>query len=215
MEILTSSNVKVIEESSKAAQPSKKRVIEASEKVQQLQKEVKESMADFRTSSDKNTSDMNKDIVGFWFSLQAGKQALSTLRTDIKLDNTELNTSISEQITNLQNDFVAKNKIMDALVEQTQKMKVLTEKLKNATQNIAKIEEERSIVKRYTSEINQCLLRIVETHDSSFTVSVRQNLSEKLQHVFAMPNQLHGVSGSGASTKQGGDEEKMLKNDID
>lgn len=68
---------------------------------------------------------------------------------------------------------------MDALAEQTQKTKVVNEKMKNATLNIAQLEEEKSLGKGCTSEINQRLLRIVKTRDSLFTVSVRQNLSEK------------------------------------
>lgn len=104
----------------------------------------------------------------------------------------------------------ALNKIMDALAAETQKTKVLIEKLKNASCNIAKLEEERPLVKGCTSEINQCVLRIIESGDSLFIVFVRQNLFEKLQHVFATMNQLQGVSGSEAFTKQGGDEEECL-----
>ncbi|CAI9300385.1 unnamed protein product [Lactuca saligna] len=38
---------------------------------------------------------------------------------------------------------------MDELAEKTQKTKVLTKKLKNATQDIAQLDEERSLVKGY------------------------------------------------------------------
>lgn len=83
------------------------KISEAIEKVQQLQKEVKEFMADFRTSFDKSISDMNKVIEGFRSSLKAEKETLSTLHADIKLDNVDLNTTIMKQLTKLQNLLAA------------------------------------------------------------------------------------------------------------
>lgn len=54
-------------------------------------------------------------------------------------------------------------------------------------------------------------MRIVETRNSSFIVSARQDLSENIQPVFTMLNQIQGVSGSRDSTKQGGDEDEKIK----
>lgn len=88
-------------------------------------------------------------------------------------------------------------------------------KLKNATQHISTLEEERSLVKGCISKINHLLMRIIETCDSSLTVSFRQNLFEKIQHVFAMLNQIQGVSRSRDSAKQGGDEEEKNKKETD
>lgn len=104
-------------------------------------------MADFKTSSDKNTVDMNKVTEGFRSSLNAEKQDFSNLYAYNKLDIIELNLLVSEKLTKLQNDLATKNKIMDALPEQTQKTKVLTKKLKNDSSNIVKLEKERSLVK--------------------------------------------------------------------
>ncbi|CAI9281350.1 unnamed protein product [Lactuca saligna] len=92
---------------------------------------------------------MNKVIEGFNLSLKAEKDALSKIRADIKVDNVELYTTISTKIEKLQDDLVIENKIMDELAEKTQKTKFLTIKLKNATENIAQIEEDRSLVKGY------------------------------------------------------------------
>lgn len=82
-------------------------------------------MNDFHTSSDKNVADMNKVIEGFRISLQTEKETFSSLGSDIQNANVELNSSIFEKITKLQNDLAAENKIMDALAEQNQKTKVL------------------------------------------------------------------------------------------
>lgn len=100
---------------------------------------------------------------------------------------------------------------MDELAKKTQKTKVLNVKLKIATQNIAQLEEERYLVKGCISEINHYLMRIIETNDSSVTTYVRQNLSEKLQPIFSMLNQIQGVLGSGASVDQGGDKEEKIQ----
>lgn len=140
MELLTSSNGKVVEESTKATQALENKISEAKVKVQQLQQEVNEFMADFRNSSEKNIADMNKFIEGFLSSLKSEKQALLVHRADIKLDNIDLNVSITQQVTKLQNDLVAENKIMNVLAEQMQKTKVLDETPKNASTHIAKLE---------------------------------------------------------------------------
>ncbi|CAI9271899.1 unnamed protein product [Lactuca saligna] len=172
-------------------------------------------MNDLRISFDKNTTDMIKMIEGLHSSVKAKKEALSKLCSEIKLDNIDMNSTISTKLEKLQNDLAAENKIMDTFDEQTQKVKVLTKKMKNATLNISNLEEEKSLVNGKISEINQHLLRIVETRDSLFIVSVRQNLFEKLQIVFTMLNRLQSVSGSRASAKQGRDEEAIIKNDTD
>lgn len=54
-------------------------------------------------------------------------------------------------------------------------------------------------------EIYQYLQRLLETRDSMLTTLVCQHLSEKLNPVFPMLNQLEGVSGSEFILKQGGD----------
>ena len=72
--------------------------------------------------------------------MKSEKQALSTLHADITLDNTDLNLPITQQLTKLQNDLAAENKIMNVLAEQTQKTKVLDETPKNASTHIAKLE---------------------------------------------------------------------------
>lgn len=146
---------------------------------------------------------MNKVIERFGSSLKAEKEALSLIRSDIKVENVELTSSIISKIEKLQEDLAVEYKIMDELAKKTQKAKVLSVTLKNATKHNDGLEDERTLVKACVSEINQYLMRLVETHDSLFIVSIRQQLSDKLQLVFAMLNQIQGVPGSGDSLKQG------------
>ena len=48
----------------------------------------------------------------------------------------------------------------------------------------------------------------METRDSLLTVLVRKHLSKKLKRIFAMLNQIEGVSDSDALLKQQGDKEE-------
>ncbi|CAI9276276.1 unnamed protein product [Lactuca saligna] len=98
---------------------------------------------------------------------------------------------------------------MVQLAEKTQKSKVLSIKMKIATKHVDDIDNERNIVKSCLSGINQYPLRLVETPNSLFTVSVRQQLSDKLQLVFVMPNQIECVSGSEDFPKQGGETDQQ------
>ncbi|CAI9302449.1 unnamed protein product [Lactuca saligna] len=92
---------------------------------------------------------MSKILKGFRYSLKAIKDALSSLRANIKLENIDLNLSITPRLTKLQNDLAAENKIMDALAEQRQKTKVLNEKMKNASTTIQNLEEDKLFFKSH------------------------------------------------------------------
>ncbi|CAI9290396.1 unnamed protein product [Lactuca saligna] len=85
----------------KVTQAFENRISEATKKVLHLQTEVKEFKVDFRTSSDKTITDMNKVIEGFRSYLKAEKEDLKTLHADIKRDNVDLNTAITHQLTKL------------------------------------------------------------------------------------------------------------------
>lgn len=65
VEMLTSTNAHVLEQTTKTAQASEKKIIESTEKVNNLIKEFQQFMSAFRTSSDKNTADMNMVIESF------------------------------------------------------------------------------------------------------------------------------------------------------
>lgn len=65
VEMLTLTNAHVLEQTTKTAQASEKKIIESTEKVNNLIKEFQQFMSAFRTSSDKNTADMNMVIESF------------------------------------------------------------------------------------------------------------------------------------------------------
>ena len=73
IEMLTTTNAKVLENATKEIQASENTISETTTKVEKLSHEVTTFMAEFRISSDRNTEPMNKVIVGFHTSLQVEK----------------------------------------------------------------------------------------------------------------------------------------------
>lgn len=68
--------------------------------------------------------------------------------------------------------------------------------MRNTSINIENLEEEKILVQRRNCEINQRLLRIVESRDAPFTDYVSQILNEKLKHVFENLNEIKNVMRS-------------------
>lgn len=168
--MLIKANAKVLEESSKAIKAFEKIITETTAKVEKLQQEVTTFMVEFRTTSESNNEAINKVIEGFHNSLKAERMALSVIRSNIKVKNDELTSSVVSKIEKLQADLAVENKIMDELAEKTQKVTVHSVKMKNATKHIDYLEIEKTIIKSFVSKINQYLLWLVETHDSWFTI---------------------------------------------
>lgn len=68
--------------------------------------------------------------------------SLSILCFGLQRDNADHHTSIPNSTLRMQFDIAHEKKFMDALVESTQKVKVLKEQLKNAMIELAKVNEE-------------------------------------------------------------------------
>lgn len=124
-------------------------------------------------------------------------------------------TSISNSILRLQNALAHENKVIDALVDSTQKVKVLKEKLKNVTIKLGKMNEERILVKGYNFELNQCLFRIAKNKNALYTDYILDLIHAKSNHIFSKFNDILNVMSSMATMQQGGDkevnEEEVLK----
>lgn len=121
MEMLTKANVKFLEESTKAIKAFEQTNSETNAKVEKLSQEVQNYMVGCKTSSNSNTKSLNKVIAWFGNSLQAEKEALSVVRSAMKLDNAEFTTSIVTKIKNFEVDLATENKITDQLDEKTQR----------------------------------------------------------------------------------------------
>lgn len=63
-------------------------------KVEKLLAEVMKFMADFHNSSDQNTEAANKVITSLGTTLETEKEAFSKVRSDLRIENANLNASI-------------------------------------------------------------------------------------------------------------------------
>lgn len=142
IKMLTKDNANTFESQQNLANDSTKKIVECNEKVvskiKEMSFEMKNFMYEFQISSDKNFTKVNKVIEGFCLSLQTKNEALSSLHFGLQHDNADHYTSIANSILRMKTDLAYENKIMDALVESTQKVKVLKEQLKNATIKLGK-----------------------------------------------------------------------------
>lgn len=136
-------------------------------------------------------------------TLQLEKEALSMVCFDLKVNNTEMCASKVSKIKQLQKDLTAENEIMDKLVQKTEKAKVLFVNLNYTTTHLDDLDSDKTIFRSYILDINQYLQRLMETHDSILTISVRQHFSDKLKPVFTLVNQLECVLGCRVIPKTG------------
>lgn len=150
-------------------------------------------MADFRRSSDENTDTINKVIVGLGSTLRTEQEVLSHVRSEIKHDNTKLNTSVVSKIEQLQKDLAVENNLTDKLAQKTENAKILSFKLQYMNKHLDGLESEKTVIKSCVSEINHYIWCLVESRDSLLTVSVRQHLADQLKPVFLMLNRIEGV----------------------
>lgn len=188
-EMLTKENAKALAESTNATEASKKTIRDTTEQVAKINVEVTKFMSGFQSSSYLNTAAANKVITSLITSLQTKREALTRVRGEIKVENSELNSSNVSNIEQLQKDLVVENAIVDKLAENTEKAKVLSVKLHYTNKCLDDLKSDRIMFWSCILEINQYLQRLLETRDSMLTVSVSQHLSEKRKRVFLVLNQ--------------------------
>lgn len=114
-------------------------------------------MAEFRRSSDENTDTINKVIVGLGSTLRTEQEVLSHVRSEIKLDNTKLNTSVVSKIEQLQKDLAVENNLTDKLAQKTENAMILSFKLQYMNKHLDGFESEKTVIKSCVSEINHYL----------------------------------------------------------
>ncbi|CAI9287997.1 unnamed protein product [Lactuca saligna] len=105
----------------------------------------------------------------------------------------ENKTSISYQITKLQEDLVVESKIMDELALKTTRVRVLSTKLTSANNEIVKLKSERAVMKRCMSDVNALLSNLIKAHDPMLPLTTCKDLAKKLCPIVAMLNRLEGV----------------------
>lgn len=93
--------------------------------------------------------------------MQYEKEALSCVRSEIKLDNTELNVFIVSKTEQLQKVLAVENNLMDKLAKKSEKAKLLSVKLHYTNKHLDHLESKNTMIKSCVSEINQYLQRLI------------------------------------------------------
>ncbi|XP_052620855.1 uncharacterized protein LOC128126781 [Lactuca sativa] len=184
---------------------------ETTEKVNKLITNSRSFMSTFQSSFESNTVKATEVISSLRSTLRIEKAKLEEVHIGLQVDTSELNTSISSKIQKLQDDLATEINIMDALVVKTKKVKVFTIKLENVEKQMNELLSKRAVVKSCVADVNTLLSDIIETRDSMITTTVKKHLAKKLRLVFAMLNQLEGVSESSSILKQRGENVKQSK----
>lgn len=162
-------------------------------------------MEKFQSTFEFNTVKANEDISSMGSTLKAEKAKHQKVRTCLKTDHAEINSSISSKISKLQDYLAMERKIKDALAVKTEKVNLWTVEFQNAEKRVNDLLSEKEAMKSCIANVNGLLSDIIKTHDSMITITMKKNLSEKLKPVFAMLHILEGVPESSSILKQGGE----------
>ncbi|KAI3780114.1 hypothetical protein L2E82_10021 [Cichorium intybus] len=180
VETLINENEKVLEDLLKLIEASEKQMTESTETVEKLKAEVFTFVQDFRIAHDTNTASLNK--------------------------NSDLASSLDAKLDQLRKDLAMENEVMDKLAARTSMVKVLKANLNNTSEKLVAVNAQNTAIKSCVSDADAYLRRLVEEGDSILTTTVRHHLTNKLHPVHNLLGKIKGVSKSGATPKQGGDE---------
>ena len=89
-------------------------------------------MTQFQTSFESNTATTNEVISGLSSSLKSERVKFQEVRKGLKDDHEKFQSSISSQLSKLQEDLAMESKVMDALAVKTEKVKTLSLSLSEA-----------------------------------------------------------------------------------
>ncbi|CAI9303704.1 unnamed protein product [Lactuca saligna] len=130
---------------------------------------------------------------------------LEKICTGLQQDHASFQTSLTLQITKLQDDLAMKSKIMDALARKTERVKVLDIKLQQSEKQVEDLLSKRVAVRSCITDVTGLLSDIIETGDSMISITICKHLAKKLSVVFAMLHHLKGVCPQSSEHKQGGE----------
>lgn len=132
LENLTKDHSTNIEKMNKAVDDSVSVCNNTTENVDKIITNAMLFMEKIQRSFESNTAKANELISSLGSTLKTEKAKLQEFRSSLKSDYDEFQSSISSQISKLQDDLAMESKIMDALAVNIENMQVLTVKLDNA-----------------------------------------------------------------------------------
>jgi len=210
LENVYAENEKIVKESFKAVEHSEKAIKETTAKVEKLQTEAITFMNEYRSSFDSNTEKMNKVIASFRESLQSEKKSLSDLRSNLKLEHSEMVTDVVSKIFTLQKDLAMEAKFLDAHAGKTAKLDTQSVEIKSLKDQLNNLTFGKANFNSSLWDLMNYLQKVIDTNDLVLTPSVRHHLADKLTPVFLLLKQLVSVSGIDPIPKQGEMRKRMM-----
>lgn len=204
LETLTKEHSSNLEKMNNAVNASTSICKETNEKADKLISDATMFMNNFQSSCETNKTRANEAIANLGSSLKE-RTKLQEVGTGIITDHEEFKSSISSQISKLQDDLAMESKIMDSPAIKTKKVKVLTVKLEHAEKQIQDLIAEKAIMKSCISDVNGLLSDNIKTRDPMITITILKHLVEKLRPMFAMLHRLEGIPEPSVIPKQRGD----------
>ncbi|KAI3690683.1 hypothetical protein L2E82_48886 [Cichorium intybus] len=183
---------------------SKTNMEETATKIGRLETDVLQFMQDFRDSNHSNNDRMTKVIQGFVDTLKAEKEALATLRSDLRKENSDLASSLEAKFEKLREDLAMENEVMDLLASKTTKIQLLKTHLKNTTAVLSSAVSQTQAVRNCVTKIDTYICRMVEEDNPVLTPYLCGHITNKLHPVLLLLSKIHGVSEYVAIPKQEG-----------
>ncbi|KAI3515991.1 hypothetical protein L1887_14898 [Cichorium endivia] len=175
-------------------------------KIGRLETDVLKFMQDFRDSHQSNNAKMTMVIQGFADTLKSEKEALATLRADLRKENSELASSLEVKVEKLRDDLAMENEVMDLLASKTTKIQLLKADLKHTTTVMSSAVSQTQAIRSCVNNIDTYIRHTIEDDNPILTPYVRGYITNKLHPVLILLSKIKGVSEDIAIPKQGGDE---------
>ncbi|KAI3779187.1 hypothetical protein L2E82_08773 [Cichorium intybus] len=214
VDTLITENVSLMRQFTSHIEKSEAHMQDSAISIGRLERDVLKFTQDFRDSHVRNNERMHQVISNFSNSLKNEKEALSTLRSELKQQYSEWVSSMDTKVDQLRTDLASENYLMDKLAAKETKIQLLKTDLRHKSAILTSALSQTKAIRRGVSEIDSFLHRLVEDTDPILNPQVRRHLTLKLHPVFNLLAALKGVSEGVASPKQGGDEinEESLSN---
>lgn len=203
LDTLTKENMESHPKENKVVEDSATSCKEVTKEVEKIIPETQTFMANFQSSSEENTSNMNEVIMNLGRTHHTKKEAPLKVCTELQTSNNEFQTFISNQTDKLHEDLAVESKIMDELSAKQMRVGVLSIKITQANNKINELKSECAVVKNCVLDVNVLLSNLLETHDTLLPLTTRRHLADKICPAIALFNRLEGVSASSIQKKGG------------
>lgn len=160
-------------------------------------------MNKFQQSFELNIAAANKVISSLSTSLKSERSKFQDICNGLKDDHDKFQSSITSQLSKLQEDLAMERKVMEALAIKTEKVKTLFIKLEEPEKQVHALLSEKAVMRSYITDVSALLLDLIEARNLMIPITMRKHLAEKLWPTFVIIHRLEGFLESSGILKQG------------